>query len=158
MEIYLDDFISILNLNWFQLIDSINAQQGRESIEKEDLINDWLQFNWEFFVESKFCDRGTFLLEYGEGADCNLDSDRVRYPLGNASFKVQCIPKTHGLIDLLSSKKIDFSRCDFYKFTSYNGGVYIDKPPFDHTLLQDSQGNYLLIKNKDISFHLNLID
>lgn len=57
----------------------------------DEILNDWMQANWELLVESRVCQPGLeFLTVYGDGADCNDGSSRVWFPEALATHGVKC--------------------------------------------------------------------
>lgn len=110
----------------------------------DDLLNDWLQSNWELLVESCVCLPGKEFLEiYGEGADCNSPSSRVWLPNVLPTHKITVTPK-HDAIDLLNDGNLQSRKLVFEKFVFWNGSRYDVTPPFDFVLLTSDEEEFLV--------------
>lgn len=156
-EIY--RFIEFLNSNWDRLEKDLSLMIYRDELQLADIVNDWLEVNWEIILESMICRPGEYIVAYGAGADCFSDSYRVRYPYKNATFQIKCVPKKGDKVfDLLTNKKISLSDKEFYKFVCFKNEIYIDAVPFNHTLLQDSKGEFYVVENVEISFVKERVD
>ena len=148
-------FIEFLNSNWNTFTSKIGQIESKDEWQKNDLLNDWLQFNWEMFVESFICNDNEYLISYGLGAECNYVSDRVRFPEKKPSHKIVCKSKNSKLVkDYISNELISIDDKEFYKFVSYTDIHYSDSPPFDYLLIQDNSGEYYMINNEDVYFLL----
>ena len=146
------DFLEILNRDWIHLNSNLQRIVSRDEHEKEDIKLDWYQFNWEIFVESRICESGEFLVEYGEGAECNFDSDRVRYPSQKATHEVVCKSKSSKCIDLLTQIEVEIDNAQFYKFVSFDGSNYSESTPFDFALIEKESIGYFLVECKDVDW------
>lgn len=147
-------FTDFLDRNWNHFIEKLQTFKYRDEWQREDLLNDWLQFNWEILLESSVCKDSEFLTGYGLGSECNLDSDRVRYPNKKATHTIKCTGKLGDTVfDSLAKRSISIVNLEFFKFTSLNKSSYSDVPPFDSVLMQDDYGEYYSFQLKDIDFY-----
>ncbi|WP_420553706.1 hypothetical protein [Tenacibaculum aiptasiae] len=147
-------YVNFLNLHWSEFIKKVGSLENRDEWQKKELINDWLQFNWEIFVESSICKDFEFLTGYGIGADCNIDSERVRFPNKNATHTIKCVGKfEEKVFDFISKKKILIEHLEFFQIISLNKNLDIDVPPFEYVLLQDSFGEYYKVNIDSIDFY-----
>lgn len=97
LNVVIEQFRSFLNQN----LDNVN-----EMLEP-DIVNDWIQANWEILVESKLCVcADQFLAVYGDGADCNESSSRVWNPSSMPTHQLVC-SFTEDAVDQLSKKPVD---------------------------------------------------
>lgn len=139
------------NLKWFE--EKLRKGNKRDEWQMHDAVLDWLQVNWELIVEANVCKSDEFLLAYGDGAECNASSDRVRYPEKAATHFIGCTAKLKGsLYDLINESYIHDDMVEFYKFTTYQEGIMISELPFKHVLAKSAEGNDLIFSFDDISF------
>lgn len=145
-------------LGFFRLFLESNLAKLISRIDDE-LIDDWLQSNWEILVESQVCKPGTEFLEvYGEGADCNASSSRVWLPDALPTHRILvCLEKdstnllTGSVINKTSNVPIVFDR-----FVSWDGEYY----GYDgslNSLLADLSGEELLLPIDNIKFTVHPI-
>ncbi|WP_440066348.1 hypothetical protein [Tenacibaculum discolor] len=152
----IDYFIEYLNINWSNFKDKVETIKHKDEWQKKDLLADWMQFNWEIFVESFLCKNNEYLESYGEGAECNKSSDRVRFPEKRASHKIICKSRLDVVSkDYLTNNLILPQDKEFYKFVSFDGKYYSESPPFNYTLVQDNFGEYFLFKNEEVFFFIS---
>ena len=122
--------------------------------EKEEVINNWLQANWEILVETNLTGINEFLEVYGYGADCNGASSRVCYPDKLPTHRIVCKTSSNQhVIDLISNqmKSIDGTRFD--GFMNWDGYYYQMLPPFDYVLLNNKEDT-ILVRFCDITFDI----
>ena len=119
----------------------------------EDQVADWLQANWEVFVEAVLFPEGNHYLEvYGDGAECNGASSRVWKPWALPTHRVRCLPRTGTtVVDVLTGKATDPRNLSFWGFVSWDGEQYDMSPPFHHVLLEDRSDSYV-IKLDEVEF------
>jgi len=124
--------------------------------DPEEMLNNWLQANWEILIESTLTKENEYLEVYGFGADCNGESSRVCYPDKLPTRRILCYPTNGKLVkDYLSNENVDIANCDFMGFVSLDDNYYKVKPPFDFVLL--SKDSQFLIHFEDVIFVLELI-
>lgn len=142
----LTNFITFKN-NTFDLL--VKSLQGNQF--KEDYINDFMQFNWEIFVESNICRPGIEFLEiYGAGSDCNDPYSRVTYPKSLTTHKIVCLgDEVH---DLLNNRIVDSSLYVFDKFVNFHDGFYQVKSPFNSVYLSGDNGDDAIVNFDDVEF------
>lgn len=141
-------FSEFLSNNTEIVRSGVSLNDHLDSFIERDILNDWYQFNWEILVESVLCKPGQFLMTYGEGADCNADSERVRFPNATVNYKLVCSSRGAEAKNLLDQQFIELSNVEFYKLTSVRNGL-IDDSKFDSALLVDESGNEVGIFNLD---------
>jgi len=62
-------------------VENIIKIKYKDPFKLQEAIDDWLQANWETFLEFVVCSTPNQSLEvYGDGADCNDGSSLVFYP------------------------------------------------------------------------------
>jgi len=148
-------FIDFLNLNWFYIWKHISDLSSKDELEKRDMVNEWLQFNWEIMVEASFNLSGKGLEVYGEGADLHIRSERMRNPnLEPAYFIGVSLLDSNKNIDLLTEEEVDMSTLNLYKFVNFDGHKYSESEVFDHVLLEDVEGVYRLFPINNLQFLL----
>ena len=133
----LERFIRILDACWHDVVGDSTG------IVRDDLLNDWLQFHWEFIVESAVSDDYSIVLEpYGEGAEtASLRIYDLQRPF---THRICCRPKEgNGLRNLIDQTWFDFpeSGLQLDEFVSCTlGEWYRIEPPFNavHLHLPDS--------------------
>ena len=110
-----------------------------------ELINDWLQANWELMVEAILFPKSDKYLEvYGEGADCNPNSSRVWKPEILPTHAIFCVPKFgNSLFDLITKSSIN-QKLAFGNFVNWNGDDYQEKTPFNAILIEDFETQIIL--------------
>ncbi|WHI49534.1 hypothetical protein P3339_13755 [Microbulbifer sp. MLAF003] len=140
-------------LNFFRLFLERNLSNLCDFMEDE-LINDWLQSNWEILVESQICFQGKEFLEvYGEGADCNVASSRVWLPDAQPTHKIIVLIEKYSY-NLLKDNPIvkpDEGQIIFDRFVSWDGERYGYNAPLDY-LLADKAGEELLLPLEHVKF------
>lgn len=144
--------INIL-LDFFRLFLESNLAKLSSRIDDE-LIDDWLQFNWEILVESQVCKKGTEFLEvYGDGADCNASSSRVWLPEALPTHRVLVILEKDSA-NLLTGRIIANNNNEpivFDRFVSWDGEHYGYDGPLN-SLLADKSGEELLLPIEHTKF------
>lgn len=122
---------------------------------KEQIIDNWLQANWEQLVEQNLfsCSAG-YVLEYGNGADYDCESNRVSFPEEEPTHAIICKAKTtECLVDKFTEKKVIDNHVIFRSFVSWNGHQYSNEPPLDYVLAEIGD-DYCLLENKHILFEI----
>ena len=119
----------------------------------DELLNDFLQSNWETLVEAIICEPGEEFLEvYGDGADCNGASSRVCFPKEVATHRVGCLGKIAKEVDdRLNGGKIVPENCIFHSFVTYSNNEYYQGLPFNGILLEHDKGISVIDIN-DVNF------
>jgi len=147
-------FSIFLNKNHHIINDELSMMLYRDEFQKKDILNDWLQFNWEVLVESLLCKSGKFLQPYGEGADCNSFSDRVRFPEMKSDYRITCSSTKDKIKEYFSDTFINVKNKEFYMFVGIENGL-INKDSFDYSLLLDEEGEICgAFLNDDLVFEL----
>lgn len=144
--------INIL-LDFFRLFLESNLAKLNSRIDDE-LIDDWLQSNWEILVESQVCKAGREFLEvYGEGADCNASSSRVWLPDALPTHRVLVVLEKDSTNLLTGSviPKTDNEVIVFDRFVSWDGEHYSYDGPLN-SLLADKSGEELLLPIEHTKF------
>jgi hypothetical protein len=114
------------------------------SSDAGSFVQDWLQANWEMFVEGAL-PPGTFLEVYGEGADCNGASSRVYQPDAIPTHAVVCVPRPGvAMRDLLSNEVVEGAGLPMEELVSLDGSWYAQRPPFDCVLVEAGERTYVL--------------
>lgn len=134
-----------------------NLKRVRDSVGQE-LLDDWLQTNWEILVESKLCTNRTEFLEiYGDGADCNERSSRVWNPNAKAMWQIGILLNYPALDEFTGSmipvKKSADKHLIFERFVSWNGEVYAEDMRLEFLIASRDKNEYLL-KVTDIEFEV----
>ena len=125
--------------------------------EKEEIINDFLQANWEILVENSLCSENEFLEVYGYGADCNGASSRVCYPNKIPTHRIICNPINNKPVrDVITNTFKIITGMSFDGFLSSDGKSYHIQPPIDHILLNISEET-ILVELNNISFNIQKI-
>lgn len=122
---------------------------------KEQVIDNWLQANWEQLVEQNLfpCSVG-YLLEYGNGSDYDCESNRVSFPEKEATHTIVCkAKKNESLVDKFTEKKIINNHVIFRCFVSWDGNQYSNEPPLNYVLAEIND-DYCLLENKHILFEI----
>lgn len=134
------NFKNFIELSW-PVFDEIE----KDDFEKQELIADWLQANWEIFVESTlFEERSKFLEVYGEGADCNPSSSRVWKAEAKATNAIYIKSITGSeLIDEINGEEIG-EEALFSKFIAWSDNKYYEAPPFNAILIEDESGDHVI--------------
>ncbi|OAV43232.1 hypothetical protein [Lewinella sp. 4G2] len=149
-------FADFLNQHWTSLQLYVHSLKNIDEFAHKDILNDWLQFHWELYVETAILPTDNYLEVYGEGADCSINSERVRFPDRIPTHYISAIPSFgQPLLDILSNAQINFDGSSVYKFVNFDGYFYSEKAPYDHLLLEDKQGNYFLVAINNVTFILN---
>ena len=137
------DFLISSWENLRKVMGSIN-----DPITAEELTNDFLQSNWEIFVESIICNPGSEYLEvYGDGADCNGASSRVCFPDRQATHFVECKKRDEEEVrDVVTGEVIDLDGCIFHSFVNYIDDTSEQDLPFNRVLLESKteDTNYII--------------
>lgn len=135
----------------FEIVEK-NIESSSDDTEQEEILNDFLQANWELLVESIICESGKeFLAVYGDGADCNGASSRVCFPQKIATHKIECMGNSDMIIDRLSGKKIKPQEYAFHSFISYSDDGYFQGLPFNGVLLEGNN-DIAVVDISDIYF------
>ena len=151
------DFSAFLEENYQYMYDKVSNMECRDEFQQLDIINDWFQFNWEIFVESELCESGKSLMPYGEGADCNFDSDRVRFPEMRATYKIVVSSSGKSIKDSLSGKYSIIKEKEFDKFAGVENNLIISNS-FDKVVLLEEGEVYGMFNKNELSFKLVLIE
>ena len=130
-------FANLLRLCWSEI------EQTSQYVQMDSYLEDWLQANWEMFVEGAL-PPGTFLRIYGDGADCNGASSRVWMPDAVATHQIICLPKTEKMkvVDRLNGGELDFGTTGlpFDRLVTIEESKYSESPPFDHAFFDPHDG------------------
>lgn len=122
-------FANFLNSSWdiaFQIL------------QKDYLMNDWLQANWELLVEQQILKPNDYLEVYGEGADLIGTSSRITIPEALSNYKIEVKPKNKNYVfDILNNEKTPLENVCFDKFVGFENNFYVLKPDFKYALIMD---------------------
>jgi hypothetical protein len=144
-------FARVLSKSW-QDVQAISQRVGTGSY-----VQDWVQANWEMFVEGALPPGAVFLEVYGEGADCNTGSSRVYRPEAIATHAVMCVPRTGAaeVLDVLSNRpfRLGVHGIPLEEFVTMEGTWFTAKPPFDCVLVDDD-GQERVIRADAVAFRL----
>ncbi len=144
-------FRKFLTVSWESFLKHMDSATEET---REDLINDWLQMNWEVLVERIICSPSEYIEEYWNGAEINGISGRVTHPDASATHRIICKSKEGLLVkDQFSGELINPSFFTFEKFVSKGNNKYLDTIPFDHVLLAKDNELYL-VELSDINFDI----
>ncbi|WMX16234.1 hypothetical protein [Aureispira sp. CCB-E] len=145
LNLVIEGYRKFLNASW----EAFEEQTLAFSHDTEEDQNNWLQANWEILVESNVCDWDEYLEEYGNGADCNVNSDRVTKPKAKATHSIICSSKDNNLVtDFFTKEKVLLDEMSFSKFISVKNNKYTDQPPFDWVLLENGNEFSIIELNK----------
>jgi hypothetical protein len=99
-------------------VENIIKIKYKDPLKFQEVIDDWLQANWETFVGFVVCSTPNQSLEvYGDGADCNDGSSRVFLPEATPTHRMVCDGfNKQKVIDVLSGKLINPSEYQFDGF------------------------------------------
>jgi len=102
-------FSKFLSVSWGAIHETTSML---EHGDKNGLVSDWMQANWEILVETPLREllgfENAFLEPYGEGADCNNNSSRVWLPEVSATHRIICHSRDgNHLKDLLTGDLIN---------------------------------------------------
>jgi hypothetical protein len=144
-------FARLLSKSWSEV------QAVAPMVDTGSYVQDWVQANWEMFVEGAL-PPGDILLEiYGEGADCNTRSSRVYMPEAMATHAVMCVPQAGDavVLDLLGNEPFRFGvhGLPLEELVSMEGNWYAAKPPFDCVLVVDG-GQERVFRSDTVMFRL----
>jgi hypothetical protein len=132
-----------------QKIHELNVKNNNH----DSFVIDWLQANWELFIEGSFSSEAIRVEIYGEGADINGSSSRVTFPNDIPTASVKCI-WSDVIEDKLTHKMVKFKEpILFEKFVTVKDGWYYEDCPFDAVLVQ-IEGKETIFDLKDVSFVL----
>ncbi|NQY34800.1 MAG: hypothetical protein HRT37_07525 [Alteromonadaceae bacterium] len=129
----LSDFRKFLLLN-FELMSEILS--GDDDIQ--ELLDDWLQANWEVIVESRlryFKLIDGFIDIYGVGADCNGSSSRVSLPDKSPISAIQIKPNYI-----------------LHSFGTLSNGFFVQEPPFDYVKGENANTDDLILPLHQVTF------
>jgi hypothetical protein len=144
-------FARLLSKSW------PDVQEIAHLVGTGSYVQDWVQANWEMFVEGALPPGKVFLEVYGEGADCNAGSSRVYRPQAIATHAVMCVPRTGEaeVIDVLSNSpfRLRLNGLWLEEFVSMEGTWFTAKPPFDCVLVDDD-GQERVIRSDAVVFRL----
>ena len=124
LEDALEDFRQFLLLSYQQMFILLSP----------DLLDDWLQANWEIIVESRLQESKAIsgLLDvYGNGADCNASSSRVSLPDSHPQCAVHVKPSFI-----------------LHSFGTLQNGLFIEAPPFDYVKGENAKSEVVLPVNE----------
>ena len=155
----IERFLRILNACWSDVVADYSG------MELQDRLNDWLQFHWEFIVESALSDDYSIVLEpYGEGAETkNLRVSDLRT---SVTHRVCCRPKRGlELLEMIGQNRVEFPEdgLPLMEFVSCRKGDWLKvEPPFnavqlyfpDSALQSLEEGLPLVFPLEDIDFVL----
>lgn len=141
--------VNYYNENWKIFFPKLQEMHYRDEMQRQEIVNDWLEFNWELILQSSICKPREFLLCYGEGTDSGKNSDRFIFAHIYPTHKVVCSGKEDLVMNYFLNEYINLEQVDFFKFVT---GDYKEFPPFDYSLLVTDDGENLLVKNIDVNF------
>ena len=147
---------AVINFHKF-LINSYEILKNIESNEMfEEIQNDFYQTNWELLVESIVCTSGKeYLLEYGQGADCNPQSSRVSFPDKKANTKIICkkINQNIEIKDIISGNSNKIEDYYFNSFIDINDEDTKDSGAYRYIKLEHNIiDEYVIIEFANIIF------
>jgi hypothetical protein len=153
----IERFRQLLSLCW-PIVEEI-ARDNPNGFVKSD----WLQSNWEIFVELQLCQKvggPVFLVIYGDGAEANGASSRILDPSSLSTHHITCHPNNGDT----SRDHLNGSDCKFPDgglpldrfVTLTDSGWYCEGVPFDMVLI-DSEGGERIFAVEDIRFQLREI-
>lgn len=116
--------------------------------QREVAFNDLIQANWELLIEVSF---DVFLPVFGDGADMNGTSGRVKYPSKSPTHHIVCqlIQPT----ECLYTGEIQNDLSGFY-FEKMISDSFEIIPPFDYVYLVNLEDERRVIPLEAASFHL----
>lgn len=146
-------FRQFLNAAWPRVD---NLMFNHDWHDDGDFIDEWLQVNWEFFVERELLGPNNYLSGYGFS-----NSLRVTNPHAKANYQISCKPKNNiilidGKTKRIISKEINLLFKIFLSQYETTYGLY---PPFDYACAKSTGNKELFyISIHDIDFYLEKIN
>lgn len=145
-------FSRLLHLSWSEI------EQASQHVQTGSYLEDWLQANWEMFVEGAL-PPGTFLEVYGDGADCNGASSRVYMPEAIPTHRIICLPKADDtkVVDRLGGGEIEFGPdgLSLDRLVAIEETKYAEEPPFDCVLICVDDAHPRAAHFDDLRFELS---
>jgi len=147
-------FSSFLNASWDIVMPLLLS---REYTSDDSSIGDWLQANWEMLVEKKILKQDEYLEIYSDGADYNGASSRMNDIEALPTHTLTAFPNSKA-VDVLNNEIISSKEAfEFDRLVGFQNGFYINQPPFNYALLNDSSGVERVLSLDEITFKLQRI-
>ncbi|WP_159466921.1 hypothetical protein [Dyadobacter sp. 3J3] len=148
-------FAEFLNSSWEMASKLLISSDDLD----DELLNDWLQANWELLVERQVVNLNEYVEVYGDGADINGASSRITYPLALPNYKVKIKPIVgETLFDFLNNENVKLREAIFEKIVGFYDGYYVLSPDFKYVLIYDENSNTeRVLLMEDVKFELQRI-
>ncbi|CRX38696.1 hypothetical protein [Estrella lausannensis] len=145
---HINTFRDFLNTTW-PFLDKLMEDHNWD--DDGYFIGDWLQVNWEFFVERELLEEKGFLTQFS----VSYLSGRITKPEAIANYTVLAKSEKQ-LIDARTGMIIPFDKgTRLYCFSTYKDNAYGLYPPFDYAeLVVDSEKKLYTVPVKDLQFYL----
>ena len=144
-------FSEFLTLNWDNISNILDLKSETKN-NKNYILEDWIEFNWEILVRLVICDQNKELLtEYGANDYDYFTPRKLKENL--TQVEPYCKSKEE-LTCLLTNKLIDPSKLDFEHFISFEKNGYSETPPFDYVRLTDQNSETYVLHKDQIVFDL----
>lgn len=150
--------LDFYNETWDLFSLRLEKMKFRDELQKKDIIEDWLAFNWELILESTVCKTGEFLESYGDGTDSIENGIRFMFGDKEATHKVVCSGKKDFVKNYYNGKLVRLKNNDFYKFVNYNEEVIDYNPKFNYSIVITNEYENILVKNTDIDFFMIVLE
>lgn len=127
---------------------------------EQDLLEWWLQANWEVLVEGTLLfGRGEYLEVYGSGADISGASSRVSFPDSLPTAGLVASSRTGKPVrDVLSGEVVELAEeLEFDQLVSWSGTFYDLSPPFDHARFECGE-RVIVVPLSQVTFRLQKVD
>lgn len=122
--------------------------------DKKDLLDDWLESNWELLVVQPLCNKNQTITEYtaAKYRFINISNNEVNHEM----FEPFCVPKKNvNMYCFLNRITItNINDLEFIKFVNWNGNSYEEKAPFNCVFLENKIGLKHVISREMILFRL----
>lgn len=145
---HINSFRGFLNASW-PLLDELMKDHNWD--DDGSFIGQWLQVNWEFFVERELLEGHGFLTQFS----VTYLSDRVTKPEAIANYTVLA-KSEKTLIDAKTQAVVPLEKnLKLYCFSTYKDIAYGLYPPFDFArLVIDAEKKLYTVPVKDLKFYL----
>ena len=149
-------FVRVISLGWREVIEAVPL------VNRQDMLNDWLQFHWELLVgwPLRLAHPGLYLEIYGEGAE--TDTSRISDASAIASHRVCCRPVTGDYLkEMVCDSVFHFPASGFPIEAVVNyerGQLCKSEPPFNAVLVSARDEATLDSQVLSLAFRLDELD
>jgi hypothetical protein len=151
-DVIIQNFADFLSFSWESFDKSCNFNEN--IWDKKDILEDWLESNWELMVVQALCSEKRTVTEY--------TATRYRFISipNSTNMKLEYEPfcqskSTDKLYCLISTKEIqNIKNLDFIKFVNWNNKGYEERAPFNSVLLENDLGSKFVVSRDKVVFCL----